>query len=71
VLFDIFRRAGISVKKDAPVNFLTDPQEGRSTLRPADVLVLRAAVENVVVGVVRSLETYNGSLLPYPLSLGG
>ncbi|KAK2414652.1 hypothetical protein QL285_037222 [Trifolium repens] len=23
----------------APVNFLTDPQEGRSTLRPADVLV--------------------------------
>jgi hypothetical protein len=39
VLFDIFRRAGISVKKEAPVNFLTDPQEGRSTLRPADVLV--------------------------------
>ncbi|MCI47293.1 LCR-like protein, partial [Trifolium medium] len=31
--------AGISVKKDAPVNFLTDPQEGKSTLRPADVLV--------------------------------
>ncbi|KAK2439585.1 hypothetical protein QL285_024234 [Trifolium repens] len=39
VLFDIFRRAGIYVKKEAPVNFLTDPQEGRSTLRPADVLV--------------------------------
>ncbi len=39
VLFDIFRRAGISVKKEAPVNFLTDPLEGRSTLRPADVLV--------------------------------
>ncbi|GAU30880.1 hypothetical protein TSUD_15660 [Trifolium subterraneum] len=34
-----FGRAGISVKKEAPVNFLTDPQEGRSTLRPADVLV--------------------------------
>ena len=39
VLFDIFRRAGISVKKEAPVNFLTDPMDGRSTLRPADVLV--------------------------------
>ncbi|KAK2399459.1 hypothetical protein QL285_049269 [Trifolium repens] len=39
VLFDIFRRAGISVKKEAPVNFLTDPLEGRSTFRPADVLV--------------------------------
>ncbi|KAL5709901.1 hypothetical protein ACHQM5_020530 [Ranunculus cassubicifolius] len=39
VLFDVLRRAGISAKKEAPVNFLTDPQEGRSTLRPADVLV--------------------------------
>jgi hypothetical protein len=39
VLFDIFRRAGVSVKKEAPVNFLTDPQEERSTLRPADVTV--------------------------------
>jgi hypothetical protein len=39
VLFDIFRRAGISVKKKALVNFLTDSHEGRSTLRPADVLV--------------------------------
>ncbi|PNX94612.1 auxilin-like protein, partial [Trifolium pratense] len=25
--------------KETPVNFLTDPQEGRSTLRPAYVLV--------------------------------
>ncbi|KAL4565709.1 hypothetical protein LXL04_029812 [Taraxacum kok-saghyz] len=32
-------RAGISAKKEAPVNFLTDPLEGRSTLRPADILV--------------------------------
>ncbi|KAJ0666298.1 putative exostosin [Helianthus annuus] len=32
-------RAGISAKKEAPVNFLTDSSEGRSTLRPADVLV--------------------------------
>jgi hypothetical protein len=39
VLFDVFRCAGISAKKEAPVNFLTDPQEGRSTLRPADVMV--------------------------------
>ncbi|KAJ0793296.1 putative tetratricopeptide-like helical domain superfamily [Helianthus annuus] len=39
VLFDIFRCAGISAKKETPVNFLTDPLEGRSTLRPADILV--------------------------------
>ena len=39
VLFDICRRAGISAKKEAPVNFLTDPSYGISTLRPADVLV--------------------------------
>ncbi|GKA12065.1 hypothetical protein Tco_0691611 [Tanacetum coccineum] len=38
-LFNIFRRAGISAKKEAPVNFLTDPSDGRSTLRPTDVLV--------------------------------
>ncbi|MCI20166.1 auxilin-like protein [Trifolium medium] len=25
--------------KEAPVNFLTDPQDERSTLRPTDVLV--------------------------------
>ncbi|GJX03380.1 hypothetical protein Tco_0189296 [Tanacetum coccineum] len=35
----ILRRAGISAKKEAPVNFLTDPSDGRSTLRPTDVLV--------------------------------
>nr|GEZ31834.1 auxilin-like protein [Tanacetum cinerariifolium] len=39
VLFDVCRRAGISGKKEAPVNFLTDPLDGRSTLRPADVLI--------------------------------
>ncbi|GKA54963.1 putative reverse transcriptase domain-containing protein, partial [Tanacetum coccineum] len=39
VLFDICRRVGISAKKEALVNFLTDPLDGRSTLRPADVLV--------------------------------
>jgi len=41
VLFDIFKRAGISVKKEAPVNFLTDPLDRRSTLRPADIMVYR------------------------------
>ncbi|GJU97540.1 hypothetical protein Tco_1326811 [Tanacetum coccineum] len=39
VLFYICRHAGISAKKDALVNFLTDPSDGRFTLRPADVLV--------------------------------
>nr|GEV01185.1 putative reverse transcriptase domain-containing protein [Tanacetum cinerariifolium] len=38
VFFDICRRVGIFAKKEAPVNFLTDPSDGRSTLRPADVL---------------------------------
>ncbi|GJZ54071.1 hypothetical protein Tco_0608956 [Tanacetum coccineum] len=38
-LLDANTRARISVKKEAPVNFLTDPSDGRSTLRPADVLV--------------------------------
>ncbi|GJS99760.1 hypothetical protein Tco_0820930, partial [Tanacetum coccineum] len=31
--------AGISAKKEALVNFLTDPSDESSTLRPADVLV--------------------------------
>ncbi|XP_076935722.1 uncharacterized protein LOC143602539 [Bidens hawaiensis] len=39
VLYDVLKRAGISAKKEAPVNFLTDPLDGRSTLRPADILV--------------------------------
>jgi hypothetical protein len=39
VLFDIFRRAKIFVKKEAPMNFLTDPQKERLILRLADVLV--------------------------------
>ena len=41
VLFEIFRRAGVSVKKDVLVNFLTDPLDRRSTLRPADVMMYR------------------------------
>ncbi|GJR80634.1 hypothetical protein Tco_0151419 [Tanacetum coccineum] len=38
ILFDICWCAGISAKKEAHVNFLTDLSEGRSTLRPTDVL---------------------------------
>nr|GFB69696.1 putative reverse transcriptase domain-containing protein [Tanacetum cinerariifolium] len=38
VLFHICRRAGISAKK-ALVNFITNPSDGRSTFRPANVLV--------------------------------
>jgi len=40
VLFYIFRRAGVSLKKDqAHVNFLTDPLDRRSTFRPTNVMV--------------------------------
>lgn len=39
VQFDIFRHDGVSVKKGVHVNFLTDPREGKSTLKPSDVLV--------------------------------
>ncbi|GJY46017.1 hypothetical protein Tco_0435080 [Tanacetum coccineum] len=39
VLFDIYRRARISAKKEAPANFLTDPSDGRSTLRRTDFSV--------------------------------
>jgi hypothetical protein len=40
-LFDGFRPARVSAKKEAHVNFLSDPLEDRSTLRPTDVLVYR------------------------------
>ena len=49
VLFDVCRRVGISAKKEAPVNFLTDPLDGRSTLRPADVWCLDGLEENMHV----------------------
>lgn len=39
VLFDIFRRTRVFVKKEVHVNFLTDPHEGRSTTRPTNILV--------------------------------
>jgi len=41
ILFDIFRRARISVKKEAHVNFMTNPLDKRSSLRFADVMVYR------------------------------
>nr|GEU40921.1 reverse transcriptase domain-containing protein [Tanacetum cinerariifolium] len=36
---DQYMRVGISAKKETLVNFITDPSDGRSTLRSADVLV--------------------------------
>ncbi|KAL5710701.1 hypothetical protein ACHQM5_021234 [Ranunculus cassubicifolius] len=39
ILYDVIWRAGVQVKKEAQVNFLTDPSDGRSSLRPADVLI--------------------------------
>ena len=39
LLFDIFRRAGVPVKKEVLVNFLTDTLDRRSTLRYADAMV--------------------------------
>lgn len=39
MLFDVLKRAGIAAKKEAPVYFLTDPNDRRSSLQPADVLV--------------------------------
>jgi len=41
VLFDIFNRAEVHVKKEALVNFLFDPIDGRSTLRSPDVMAYR------------------------------
>ena len=38
--FDIFKRVRVSAKKEAPKNFLTDPIEGRSTLKPTDILIV-------------------------------
>lgn len=41
VMFDIFRLTEVSVKKETFVNYLIDPHEMRSTLKPIDVLVYR------------------------------
>jgi len=37
--FDIYRRTRVSVKKEAHVNFLTNPLDKRSTPMPTDVMV--------------------------------
>ncbi|GJY86263.1 putative reverse transcriptase domain-containing protein [Tanacetum coccineum] len=39
VFYDVCRRAGITAKKEAPVNFLTDQLDERSTLKLDDVLI--------------------------------
>jgi len=39
VLFNVFRWAEVSMKKEAPVSFLSDPLDGTSTLRPTYVMV--------------------------------
>ncbi|GJX47875.1 phospholipase-like protein [Tanacetum coccineum] len=43
--YDVLKRVGISSKKEVLVNCLTDPLEGRSTLRPTDILVFGWAGE--------------------------
>jgi len=37
--FDVFRQARASMKKERHVNFLSDLLDGRSTLRPPNVMV--------------------------------
>ncbi|PNX84466.1 auxilin-like protein [Trifolium pratense] len=39
IIFYVFKRDRVSMKKEAFVNFLTDPLERRSTQRSSDVLV--------------------------------
>lgn len=39
IQYDVFWWVGVQVKKEAPVNFFTNPTEGRSTLHPTDILV--------------------------------
>ncbi|GKB24530.1 hypothetical protein Tco_0863931 [Tanacetum coccineum] len=47
--------AKISAKKEAPVNFLIDPLDGRSTLRPADDLIFGWVGGNVINNVRRGV----------------
>lgn len=49
VLFYIFRWAKVSTKKNAFVNFLTDPHERRLTFRPPNVLLNGYVGENMHV----------------------
>lgn len=36
ILYDVFWQAEVQLEKKALVNFLIDPREGRSTLRPTE-----------------------------------
>ncbi|KAL8245134.1 hypothetical protein R6Q59_011392 [Mikania micrantha] len=49
VMCDVLKRANISAKKKAPVNILTDPLEGRSTIRPVDTYMFGWEGENTCV----------------------
>jgi len=37
--YDVFRQAGASMKNEGPVNFFSNLLDGRSTLRPTNVMV--------------------------------
>ncbi|KAL8249841.1 hypothetical protein R6Q59_006709, partial [Mikania micrantha] len=74
VLCDVLKRAGISAKKEAPVNFLSDPCEGRDTGFVARQAVLKAELgkiakhekacaENQHAFIPFALDTF-GSLAP-------
>ncbi|RHN81003.1 hypothetical protein MtrunA17_Chr1g0194331 [Medicago truncatula] len=39
IFFYIFRQVGVSVKKEVPMNFLTDPLDRRSIVKLADIMV--------------------------------
>lgn len=54
VMFNIFRWAEVSVKKETPVNILYDPYDGRSTLMPTYVLVYElVGKKHICVGLTR------------------
>nr|GEX83388.1 putative reverse transcriptase domain-containing protein [Tanacetum cinerariifolium] len=65
VLFDICRRVGIFAKKEAPVNYLTDPLDGRSTLRPADVLAALKAASGKVTKHEKACIENQHVLIPF------
>ncbi|GJV51948.1 hypothetical protein Tco_1447689 [Tanacetum coccineum] len=78
VLFYICRRAGISAKKETPLNFLIDPSDGRSTLRPSDAALkaasckvakhVKACIENQQVFILFAFDTF-GFLAPEAVEL--
>lgn len=52
-LFDILGRVRVSTKKQAYVNFLTNPLEGRSILTSVDVLVFGWVEGNTHVWIIK------------------